>query len=162
DEARALQDHLAACGACRAALAQAEAQQSLLARAAQVYTEVPAFAAPSAEPVAHPAAPPTPAAAPVPVETPPPATAAPPAPATLPVAGNRPARRWPWLSAAAAVLLAAFGVHGYFRYQEGLESRQGELARARREVEAVDVRLARAERAYWQETAALPKQLEAA
>src|SRR5689334_6738626 len=66
-EAQELRAHVAACPPCQAALAEAEAQQTLLARAAQVYAHVPAFTAPAAEApaaAAPPAAPLTPAPAP--------------------------------------------------------------------------------------------------
>src|SRR5438105_2519856 len=45
-EVRAVRAHLESCAACRAALAEAEVQQQLLARAARVIHEVPAFMLP--------------------------------------------------------------------------------------------------------------------
>src|SRR5437588_754984 len=69
-EAQALRDHLASCPACRSALTEAEAQQNLIARAAQVYAEVPPFTAPAAE-------------TPESTEVPAPAAAAPAAPAAV-------------------------------------------------------------------------------
>src|SRR5690348_3681376 len=50
EEVQHLRDHLAGCPACQAALAEAEAQQHLLARAAHVAGVVPAFVAPSDKP----------------------------------------------------------------------------------------------------------------
>ena len=86
-EAQSVRAHLADCAACRTALAQAEAQQNLIARAAQVYAAVPPFTAPTAQPA----------------ETAAPAEAAPEAPAvTLPLPRAR-RRRWAWLSAAATL-----------------------------------------------------------
>src|SRR5262245_58051387 len=95
-EARELRDHLAACPACRSALARAESQQGLLARAAQVYADVPAFSAPTAELPPEPAQTSEPAAADTAVQASPPDAVAPAkvgpgSPSTLPL--PRPRRR---------------------------------------------------------------------
>src|SRR5437879_2066497 len=101
DEVQPLRDHLAACPACKAALADAEAQQRLLARAAHVAQVVPAFVAPSDQPLQE-----TPATLP------------------LPVPPTRTRRQWPWLAAAAALLLVAGGL--YWSYERGLDHRQAD------------------------------------
>ena len=137
EEAQGLRSHLAACPTCQAARAAAEAQQHLLARAAQVYAAVPPFTAPVAAPAADPA---------------------PAAPVTLPLAG-RPRRRWAWLSAAAALLLAAAGVYGALAYRAGLATRQAAAARTLKEVEKLDKDSADAEARYQLALAALPGEL---
>src|SRR5438552_648183 len=104
-EAEGLCAHLAGCADCRAALTAAEAQQQLLARAAQVYTQVPLFQAPADE------APATPA----------------PAPATLPLPARPRRRVGRWLAgvaAAAAVLLAAWA---WREYDGGLRRHEADL-----------------------------------
>src|SRR5437667_1887681 len=78
-EAQGLRDHLASCPGCRSALAEAQAQQNLIARAAQVYAEVPLFTAPTAEAQAPSASAGT---------APAPAVAAPPTPAPPPPVGG--------------------------------------------------------------------------
>jgi hypothetical protein len=144
-EAQAVRDHLASCLACQAALAQAEAQQSLIARAAQVYAEVPAFTAPAAEPAE------APALATATAET---------AAVTLPLPKPRRRKPWAWLSAAAGLLLAVLGFYGVHVYQEGLASRQESLRLARGEVKRVDEGFAEAQLAYRQQLAALPVSLQ--
>jgi hypothetical protein len=121
-QAEALHAHLAECPACREARAQAERQQQLLARAARIYQQVPAFAPPSSGPAR-----PTPAAETAPAVVPPPAR-------------KWPIWRWTVTAAAAAVLLAAAGL--FALYQHGLSQRQEELADARRRVKNVETKLA--------------------
>jgi hypothetical protein len=163
-QAQALRDHLASCPACRSALAEAQAQQNLIARAAQVYAEVPLFTAPTAETQApsasagaapalalgacdKPEAPAAPAAASTP-------------PATLPLPPPaRRRRRWAWVSAAAALLLTALGVYGVYSYGEGLAQRQADAARTRREVESLDKEFEAAHGRYHLAMAALPDRL---
>jgi hypothetical protein len=140
-EAQGMRVHLAACPACQAARAAAEAQQKLLARAAQVYASVPPFTAPAESP-------------PSPADT---ATAGP-ATLTLPQP-RRPRRRWAWMSAAAALLLAALGVYGVVAYRDGLAARQAEAARALKEVEKLDKDAADAAGRYQLALAALPGEL---
>jgi hypothetical protein len=166
-EARELRDHLAACPACRSALAQAESQQTLLARAAQVYAEVPAFSAPTAELPLEPAPTSEPAAADTAVQSSPPdagapAKEAPEGPGTLPLPPRRRRPRWAlaWLGAAAGLLLAVLGLYEWQRYGEGLAARQDGLRRARKEVTALDARLAHAVADYKDRLAALPAQVE--
>ena len=91
DQTQALLEHVEGCAPCQAALSEAETQQQLLARAAQVSHDVPEFIAPAEERL--------------------PATIRQAAelPATIPL--PTPARRtvWrraAWLTAAAALLLA--------------------------------------------------------
>jgi alpha-2-macroglobulin-like protein len=159
-EARELRDHLAACPACQAALAKAESQQSLIARAAQVYGEVAPFTAPSAAAPAEPAPAETAVQASQPAA---PAAEAPAGPATLPLSPprRRTRRAWAWCAAAAGLVLAAVGLYGSHRYQEGLAAKQDDLRRARKEVDALDGRLARAVADYRDEAAALPARVEA-
>jgi hypothetical protein len=151
-QAQALRDHLASCPACRSALAEAQAQQNLIARAVQVYAEVPLFTAPTAETPETPAAP-APAAAPAPS-----ATQTPPATLPLPPPARR-RRRWAWVSAAAALLLTALGVYGVYSYREGLAQRQADAARTRREVESLDKEFEAAHARYHLAMAALPDRL---
>ncbi len=161
-EAQGLRAHLVSCPACRAALAEAESQQNLLARAAQVYADVPAFSAPTTE--AAPAVE-TPAPAPTATQAPaqPPAEVPPPAPATLPLPPrpSRPVRRWTWAAAAAVLLLVGGGVYGVSQYRGGLAARETALVHARREVESVDAGFAVARQTYEQAAAAVPAQVEA-
>src|SRR5438067_6566093 len=49
DQVQALRAHVAECPACQAVQAEAEAQQKLIARAAQVYDQVPLFQKPTEE-----------------------------------------------------------------------------------------------------------------
>ncbi|HYT87999.1 MAG TPA: zf-HC2 domain-containing protein, partial [Gemmataceae bacterium] len=147
-----LREHLAACPACQAALAAAEAQQHLLARAAQIYAEVPAFTAPSATPSA-------------PVETIQPApAAAPQAPATLPLPTSpqtKPRRLLRWLAAAAVLFVVAGGAFGFIQYQNGWTERRAELAQVRHEINAIErQQLPSVERTYRAQKAALPAQLK--
>jgi hypothetical protein len=151
-EALALREHAAGCAACQAALAEAETQQRLFARAAQVVRELPPFVAPSDQAEAA-----TPA--PRPAELPAEPVAASPATIALPPPRRIARRRWPWLATAAALLLLAGG--GYWAYESGLETHRADLARARNEVKALDARLASATRTYEQELAQLPAQVQA-
>src|SRR5437763_1232886 len=50
-EAQALREHLSSCAACQQALAEAKAQQNLLAQAARKYADVPMFEVPADEAV---------------------------------------------------------------------------------------------------------------
>ncbi|MCC6419571.1 MAG: zf-HC2 domain-containing protein [Gemmataceae bacterium] len=175
-ETQALRDHLAACPACRDALAQAEGKQDLFARAAQVYAQVPLFTAPRAEAEAPQEAP-TPAADTVrttAVETTPPEgvpASAPPAhapaetgPATLPLppAARRPVRRGRWLAAAAAVLLLASGAgYGLHVYRGGLDEHTARLAAVKKEVANVEARFAALRQEYDREKAGLLDQARA-
>ena len=151
EEVQRLRAHLADCPACRAALADAEAQQRLLARAARVARAVPAFVAPSES--ASGDAPASPASE---TTTSTPSTAD---PVTLPITrGHRRVLwRWAWLATAAAILLLAGRV--YWSYEDGLHRHQAELAQAQHAVEAVDARFASASRAYEEELTRLPGQI---
>jgi len=153
EEVQGLRDHLADCAACRTALAQAEAQQGLLARAARVVREVPAFVAPSESGIKE-------LSASRPTEETPPAPAAV-NPLTLPLVASRPraSRRWPWLATAAALLLLAGGLT--WSYEHGLERRTADLARAEGQVKAVEGRFASAAQTYEQDLARLPSQVPA-
>src|SRR5438874_10075189 len=111
-EAVALRAHLADCPECQAALTAAERQQQLLARAAQVYTQVPLFQAPADE---KPAAP---AASTAPVTLP------------MPVRARRPVRRWLGVAAAAAAVVLAVWV--WRQYEQGLHQHEADLAKLRR------------------------------
>jgi hypothetical protein len=134
EEAR-LRAHLAGCPACQHAQAEAQAQQRLLARAAQVYREVPVFTAPSSEST--------------PQEEH--------APATLPLQAGRPKRRmlrWVGAAIAAGLLMAAAGL--YARYAEGLDEHLQQVNAERRQVQDLDMKLASATRAFDQDLAGLP------
>src|SRR5260370_3934562 len=119
--AQVLRDHLTSCPACRTALTEAETQQNLIARAAQVYAEVPPFSAPTSETTETTEAPAS-AEPEAPDAVAPPAAEAPPATLPLPPPARR-RRRWAWVSAAAGILLAALGVYGVVSYREGLARR---------------------------------------
>ena len=134
-EAAGVREHLAACVACQAMLAQAERHKSLLARAARVLPQLPAFALPGRE--LAPAAADT---APLPQET---ATTLPLSPAA-PARARRSALRryWPAWAAAAAVFVAAFFVND--AYRRGWREHADDIALARttlREVESSFARL---------------------
>jgi len=152
-EVQRLSDHLADCASCRAALARAQAQQVLLARAARVARAVPAFVAPAESGIKELSA------SQAPEHTLALPAAASPALATRAAPMRRPSRRWPWLATAAALLLLVGGL--YWSYEQGLERRQAELARAKREVQAVEARLVSTTHAYEQDLAHLPAQLQA-
>ncbi|MCI0462848.1 MAG: MG2 domain-containing protein [Gemmataceae bacterium] len=104
--------HLAECDSCQGALAMAEAERARLARAARLDVNVPLFVPPSLEPVRA---------------TLPPETAA--------VALRRPGKRWPWLAAAAAILLLVGMPYGV--YQRGLSRHQLALREAQARLTAV-------------------------
>jgi hypothetical protein len=154
DEVQRLREHLAACPACRTALAEAEAHQGLLARAAHVAQAVPPFVAPSDQPEQETRI----RTAPVPSES---VVASPVSlPLALPtVTRNR--RRWPWLATAAALLLLVGGVVAslYRSYDSGLTQHLGDLAKARAEVEAIDGQFASTAHTYERAVAKLPEQL---
>jgi anti-sigma factor RsiW len=95
DQVQGVSAHLAACGTCQDARIATEAQQARLARAARLDVKVPPFVPPAPEPVAADAPPLRPAAP----------------------RAFRP-RSWPWLAAAAALLLAVGLPYGI--YQAGL------------------------------------------
>ncbi|HMF18169.1 MAG TPA: zf-HC2 domain-containing protein, partial [Gemmataceae bacterium] len=89
-EEEVVRAHVAVCPDCAAALAEARNQHDLLARAAQVISQVPVFVAPEDRPITFPAPQPEPEILP------------------LPVARRRlPWKRWVGVCAAAALLLAA-------------------------------------------------------
>jgi hypothetical protein len=123
-QAEPLRAHLAGCPACREALAAAERQQKLLARAAQVYAHVPVFAPPSSE-----------------ADRPAPAAPARDEPPTLPLPARRKVRllRWAGAAVAAALLAGAAGLYGL--YQSGLSERRQELADARDQVAKIRTQL---------------------
>jgi hypothetical protein len=137
-EEESLRAHLADCGACREALAQAKNQQAILARAAQVYTRVPVFAPPGEA---------------APSETPAPATLPllPPVAATPASSPPRRLRRWALLAVAASVLLAAGALALY--YQQGLAPYEADLAQARKQVEDVEARFSALQKNFREETA---------
>ncbi|MCI0456101.1 MAG: zf-HC2 domain-containing protein [Gemmataceae bacterium] len=175
DEAqeRALREHLAACPACQADLTAAESQQGLLARAAQVYSELPLFTAPGAP--AETAVTPAPAAlietrttavADTPAEgitsLPQPAPAPEPAVLPMPAPARRPARRWRWVVAAAAsLLLIASGAYALHLHREGLTERQDALARLKKEVQKVEASFASFQRDHARQKADLPATVQA-
>jgi hypothetical protein len=136
DQTAELRDHVAGCPACRAAQAEAEAQQRLVAKAARLYGVVAPFAVPEAgeAQAPTPAAPP-PDEAPAPGETTP--------VLTMP---RRTGGRWSWLAAAAALLLAAgAGVGGYVWYGQALAQHrqdrdEARLALARKDKEITETR----------------------
>jgi hypothetical protein len=148
EEAQGLRDHLAGCPACREALALAEKQQQLLARAAQVYREVPAFVPPAGE-GGQPA--PAPAAA-----APAPAT-----PATLPLPARRRRPVLRWLGAAVAACVAAAAAGSYALYAEGLGERKDAVAREQGEVVHLRAEMVLARTRAGEEAAALPARVKA-
>lgn len=131
DQAQSVREHLEGCPACQAALKEAQGQQQLLSRAAQVCATVPKFVAPDGDQKDRFAVGPPPqtlAAAPAPVEV---------------AASFRPLSRWwrfaPYLIAAS--LLLAIGL-GYTRYQQGMALRQAVVAVAKAEIAQVDAEFA--------------------
>jgi putative zinc finger protein len=138
-EESAVRDHVRLCAACTSALAEAEKDKLLLARAAQVYRSLPPFAAPAEE-----AASAAPAGA-VP-ET------------TLPMPVRSPMRPGRWMFAAAAVLLAIVGLTVW--HQSGLGERRAGLALARRHFEDIDARLAQAPQKLAKEQKRLQEKIE--
>src|SRR6516164_4328102 len=90
-EEEALRAHVASCPDCGAAMAEASQQHELLARAARVIQQVPAFVSPAKQPLV-------------------PAVSGPAEPDILPLPvgkKRRPWKRWLGVSVAAALLLAA-------------------------------------------------------
>src|SRR6516165_3791810 len=105
-EEEALRAHVASCPDCGTAMSEAREQHELLARAARVIQEVPAFVSPAKQPLVH-------------------AVSGPAEPVILPlpvIERRRPWKRWLAVSAAAALLLAA-GT-GWTLYERGLEDRR--------------------------------------
>jgi hypothetical protein len=148
DQEQALRAHLATCPACRAALAEAETRQRMVARAARIYDTVAPFVPPASEddqvtrgqgdPVA--------------TEVAPPVTLSPGHPVTL----SLQRRRWPGLAAAAALLLL---VGGYAWYQNRLSGQETARDRALLAVEKIDTRLQEEGRSSRRAQAALPRSL---
>src|SRR5262249_5211813 len=109
-QSEALLEHLAGCTECEAELAKARAEQKLVAEAARLDIIVPPFTAPADDSQA----------------------------AIVEIAsGARSAKRWlaswPWLAAAAAVLLAIWLPYGIFR--SGLAQRETRLLSAQGQAE---------------------------
>jgi hypothetical protein len=131
-EAQAVRGHIEICPECRAALVEAEGQQQVLARAARVIIEVPAFHIPGQS---H--GPPDLGT----VHEPPVLPEGSSATSTLPMLASKPPRSalrrfWPSWAAAAAVLATALGLN--HAYQDGFSRRQTQVAAARRKVEAAN------------------------
>src|SRR5262249_4633299 len=99
DQVQALRAHVAECPACQAVQAEAEAQQKRIARAAQVYDQVPLFQKPAEEETGRQGGR---------------ETRRQEEKETVPFTP----RRWPWVAAAAAILLMIAGGYGW--YQHGL------------------------------------------
>jgi uncharacterized membrane protein YgcG len=118
EEAERVRVHVTGCVACQAALAEAKDLQSMLAKAARKFSDVPMFQAPADEL-------PSIVSLPLPIQ-----------PARLRGAAGR---RWAVVGAAAGVLLAvgtSFAV-----YQRGLDQRQQALAEARKQIDTIDSKL---------------------
>jgi hypothetical protein len=145
DQAEELRAHLAGCPACQAVLAEAEVQQRLVARAARFYDTVPAFLAPEADRPQQVAAPASqPSSRPTVV--------------TLPRQRHA-RRRWPWLAAAAALLLF---VGGYVWYQQALAEHRQDRDLARAALRDIDSQIDKLEKQTRQTQAlvnALPKKI---
>ncbi len=122
EQAEELRDHLSSCTACRTALAHAQSQQHLLARAARVIPEVPQFVAPkeSAEAPALPAEP------------------SPMGQVTRQARSGR--RYWVAGAAAAALMVAALGLTEFYR--SSLARHEALVAQARQNLDAVEARFA--------------------
>lgn len=148
-EEASLRAHLESCPECAHALAEARASKEVLAQAAQVVREVPAFHIPGQEPktadlesTANVSQESTAIVAGRPAEATPATTVA---PVTLPLpaasARRSPLRRyWPAWSAAAALLITAIGLNGLYQY--GLGQRQADVAQAGKKVAEVQSRFA--------------------
>src|SRR5437660_992342 len=110
-----LRRHLATCAACQTEMIKAEADQRLLASVARLDVDIPLFTLPAAE--------------------------------TIPIAqANEPeglpalrrSRLWPWLAAAAAVLVCLALPYGL--YKRGLSQREFALRQSGEEVEQIDAK----------------------
>lgn len=148
--------HLEECAACRTALAQAEKQQQLFARAAQIYRSVPPFQAPETAasttiPEASTGIRDSVAAGPGLTET-----------RELDqrntARGKRSLRLWPWLTLAAALLLTVGTLAAL--YQQGETLRQQAVAQTQEKMQHIDGQLVSLTRKYEQEQKELPAQLQ--
>src|SRR5262245_620187 len=131
EESLELADHLALCPSCQAGLAEAQRDQRRMARAARVIRRVPEFHLPEEE------------MAPVRVPTIAAPTAAPAQPATVPFPRPRRSlarRLWPAWAAAAAILVAILGAAELYR--RGASDRDQGVAKAKKQLEEIDTRLA--------------------
>ena len=124
--AQSVRTHVETCSTCQTALTAAQSQQQLLACAARVIHDVPAFTAPGQA-----------------AETSPAPTSRDTTPATSVVAGPRRSlarRYWPVWAAAAALLAFAIGLNQL--YQNGLYSRENQIAQVRAETATIEGRFA--------------------
>jgi hypothetical protein len=145
-EAQSVREHLAGCPACRAALAEAESGQKLVAAAARMYDMAP-FTPPAAEPEQSPAP-----ASPALIEV---ATAQRET-IPLPPPARQARSRWPWLAAAASVLLV---IGGYAWYQSELHNLREKSELAWAAVRDVKVDITRVNRRAQEEADRLPADL---
>jgi hypothetical protein len=144
EQSTQLRQHVSACPACAAALAQAERYQRLLAEAARPCREVPLFVPPAEEPATQ-----EPVHPPVPRET----------VSQLP-SSFRAARRWrpaAVLATAAALVLLAFG--GWLGYSQGLAQRTQQLDLARAQLQHQERQLRQLEEELRQQLRHLDQQL---
>ncbi|MBI3412239.1 MAG: zf-HC2 domain-containing protein [Planctomycetes bacterium] len=135
-EAKELRAHLEGCPSCRAKLTHTEGQKQLLARAARVIPQVPAFVVPGMD-LEPAAAQSTPAPEPTQLHETPQSL-----PLTAPVPRTRrtPLRRfWPVFAAAAALLIAAYFGNG--SYERELAERTTQIADAGARVESINAKI---------------------